>query len=348
MAKYKNKEKGNVFTWSPDEAREYFFRKGITEEDIGNLGGSFSGLQTAGELFCEKKFHNFSGVDLALILNTCDWGEEGKSKKYLKQVYADLSERYRKYALIKEELGIPYTHFLRIETGNNKSNLHKLGGYEIEGNRLVKRRDEIIYPKIKTSWADWKDGVCLPLPEEINGEAINLLADLLCYGHITKKSELFIYGRETRRDKIENEILPLAEKIFNIPFINADQGPEILQLWGKKDVQCRGVARKRGSRAICSFLKYEVPAIPFDEIQVDTFLRRVIKERGYYTQYGSKKDLARIDIGVRKESVAQRIGDFLTSAGHSYSGPRYRKGKGSWDITLNKEPSKYFKDVSAP
>ncbi len=354
---------------TPEQIRKYFNSKGITDQEIDSFDFEEtlkSKLLDVGKLFCEKGFHDFAGNDIAALLYCDRWGDEAETNSFLAMTYATLSSFYRNQKEIKQELSIPYIHFLRIETGNNKSNLHKLKGYEIENNKLVKTSDKLIYPDVKTSSFDWKDGVCLPLPDEIDFDVAKLFGYIWAAGAITNNKKgnpaLSFSGKEKHRDIFENKVKHLAEKIFNVPFVINNNAVSVYKK-NDRDVKFKGIVLERGSNAISSFLESEhnfihsekhgndLPKINWNDENIDGFLAGYIQIKGGFSSYTFKKNTNWVADSTRiygkGHELADKISALLTIRNHSYYGPykNYKSRKDDWVIGLNKEPTLYFKKI---
>ncbi|OVE74713.1 hypothetical protein BVX95_01410 [archaeon D22] len=346
----KNSAMGSMETWSQEDVENYLFGKGINRTDIKSVNtGSLAGrIHSAGHLFADVSFHTFSSADLGMIVYFDELPDRG-IKKSLNLIGVNLANLFENESELIKQAGMPRIQYLRIITGNNLSNLHRLKGFEIKDNDLVRVTDETYYDLVQTSYDDWKDGVNLPHPNEFTEETIKLFGYIWAGGRQYKTSDLYFVGTENRRDLLLGTVKPSAEKVFNVPF-SAIPVESCTREFGDTVAYLRGVAFSRGSRAISTFLKHyhglskhglttEIPKLKWDEDSISSFL-------GAYFHLASGLDQITTDSkeGVRctvpNPRLAEKLSALLTIGDYGHSVPRQKYANSvASSIYLHKEAS---------
>lgn len=374
LRKYQRKNKSGIFDWDNQMILDYFREKGIGEDEIMHNDSHHSlcsKVYGAAELFKEHRFNNFSGTDIAMLVYIDKWGRtEEKSRGILAGIYQFLSKYYEKnlpeQKQIANKINMPCIHLLRIHTGNNRSNLHKIYGYDIDDSKLVKTGGPI-YKDVISSPNDWQNGVRLPLPEGIDFDIAKMLGYIWASGFISvfpKVSaypkghiNLFLSGKEKQEQLFHDEIKPLADKIFNVEFNIAKQSTENVQV-DDDIVDFKGVLLYNHSQAIAEFLvkihrfpigkKDDIPCLPdisWNKTAIDGFLTGFIDVKRNWS-YPNKND--RLRLWSKGEQLGKSIDDLFTQGDYGHSLPLLKKRKkinNEWFMYLHKSTILHFKEL---
>jgi len=384
MIPKRHNKNGDVFKWNSAKWRDYFEKRGISEAIPRFSGTIVEKAKKGARFFASVGYNSFSGIELTAIMYPDQFGiDERTSRSLHASVGGEIRRHYLRFSRIKAELQMPYIHFLRIETGNNRSNLHELRGYEIQDGVLVKVRGDVIYPDLIISGYDWAEGICLPKPEDFVGERGFELGQL--FGYYWCAGTLF-HGRgntytttisftEDTRESCEQEAGSLMQSIHNITMWDKDNwdpesGP--VQIAGI-DLELKGCALYKTSQVLAFYLmghrmpfenqpgksgktlnlnvyqrkpKHLLPEIPWTEDTLDGFVLTHIKRRGNDCLTPTKEGaipLDRIDISGEGDYGVQLSG-LLTAMRYSHSLiPREKKG--GWVLHLYQEPSSKFRGM---
>jgi len=251
MAKLKDKP---VKLWNQEDIYRYFSEKGILESELTLVRRTrprAEGIINAAQLCVDNDFLDFSGIDLALMIFENNLGsEEGyhKNKSYMYQILGRMFEDQKD---VIADLRCPLSHMVRVEVGGNQSNLHTLKGYEMQDGRFIKTRDYNPYPSLRASEADWREGVTIPLPEELDEKIACLFGNIWPASTISSTDEFYkirIHSKEARRIVMERRVVPLLKDVFGVDFHKVDEEGSF------RDVELQGVSYVKGSSAIASFL----------------------------------------------------------------------------------------------
>ncbi|MBW2993258.1 hypothetical protein KY317_01655 [Candidatus Woesearchaeota archaeon] len=357
------------------EWEEHFQQRGIREIPYFN-GTVFSKAKDAAYFFAEQGIHDFSGIELAVITSLDEWGKDN-AHRILSVLYAELSRHYKTdYYEEIEELQMPAIHLLRIETKNYKGNLHACKGYEINSNgKIVAKISEPIY-EITISCEDWQEGLRLPLPDEYDFKTAKLFGFYWGLGSLVSSgrnsTDVLLSGKESVRNLLEREVMPLMGTIHGIRIREYDQKDEKKIILGDSEVDLNGYSIYKASMALVSFLSNEhrfplrkskrkqgesrrihknhLPNIPWTDETIDGFVLGLIKSRGNDTTYFYKRDKYP-DVYIESLSIngegryVDELSELLTKREHMHSISKRKEcnKRGYWTVNFNKNAVLHFR-----
>ncbi|MBI4146954.1 hypothetical protein HY489_06495 [Candidatus Woesearchaeota archaeon] len=371
MPRVKDHVQGICYQWSSEQVNNYLTGKGIFDEELNDVSREtqlIDKIKAASRICAKAGFQSFSSSDIAMIVFKEQWGceqtDELCCRRLRRQISYSIADHYKERRSELKKLRMPCSHLLRIETGCNRSNLHRLQGYEVNDTELVKVSDRVVYPGINISSFDWQEGICLPLPEEVDGNIARLFGYIWATGRLRKKGgahELGLAFREKSRDLSLNYVKPLAERTFNVEFgvrdnkMDVQDNTESYSVLPREYASLEGLVLHKGSRAITSFL-HKAHNFPFATGRVSTlpdiawttetmnhFLLGIIQVASLDRSYDGKH--INTSVWAHGRAYEKKLAALLELAGHSFSGPHYGRPSGFWKIILNKSSAMYFKEL---
>jgi len=352
---------------------DHFRAKGITESIPSFSGTIASRAMDAGYFFASQGFHDFSGIELAAIINLDKWGPDTSAHCSAK-LYGTLSERYAAYRKEMDELQMPAIHMLRIETGNHRGNLHMWKGYAVnQTGRLVDKILSNPMFDLEVSSEDWRQGIRLPFPNEVDFRVAKLFGFYWAIGSMCEQGKnshlLSLSGKDTIKDVLVNEVTPLMQEVHNIHVWDDDQQKRQVT-FANTQASVGGYILNKTSFALTSFLMKEhnfpsatklrrdlgvrrqpkdhLPNIPWNDETIDGFIVGLIKSRGHDGTYtyarGTAKKLENLDvISIRGNGeYYKELEPLLQRRGYGYSVGFQRN---SWVIFLNTQPTLHFREL---
>jgi|GEM_PF-4813891 len=199
---YKSLE--SIREWDQNKVNSYLVQEGFSLPELSrirSIDNPLLQLREAGKLFSDLGWHNFSQIQLAMVI--VPWETQKRNNmisSILKKMYSkkrdELNEQYN--------IGTNCMQLLREETGNYYGNLNEA---------------RKIWPKFVPGTRDWKNNITLPLT--IDKKVAQLLGVIWVDGTFNVQSDatnpdrVTFEGRQTDEKFYSSFILPTVKDIFN-------------------------------------------------------------------------------------------------------------------------------------
>lgn len=144
---------------------DFFETHRIYPEDIREIDSKkkeYDKIESTAYLFKRKRIRKYSALELGIVV----YNKEEDVILAKKRAQALLAYMFRNQKNALKRINLPYAQFLRIITGNSKTNMLELLGFQIS-EECLERYSKLVY-KFRPSYNDWYEDVCLPYPIDEN------------------------------------------------------------------------------------------------------------------------------------------------------------------------------------